>query len=137
MDIVELGAIGELVGGIAVLITLIYLAGQVRHSKEATEANTRSLRAATRFEVGKYWSEETMRMALSPDIAGIIATGFRDVGSLDDNGRERLIAFFLQHTLMKDTLYHQFLEGVLPEDVWRAQEMVTVGLLRCEAYLRE
>ncbi len=30
MDIMELGAIGELVGGVAVLVTLAYLATQVR-----------------------------------------------------------------------------------------------------------
>ncbi len=35
MDLVELGAIGELVGGVAVLITLIYLALQVRHTAES------------------------------------------------------------------------------------------------------
>ncbi len=38
MDIMELGAIGELVGGVAVVATLIYLAVQVKD-------NTRSLRA--------------------------------------------------------------------------------------------
>ena len=32
MDIMELGAIGELVGGVAVIATLVYLALQVRHS---------------------------------------------------------------------------------------------------------
>ncbi len=35
MNIMELGAIGELVGGVAVLITLIYLALQVRHTAES------------------------------------------------------------------------------------------------------
>ena len=32
MNIMELGAIGELVGGVAVIATLVYLAMQVRHS---------------------------------------------------------------------------------------------------------
>ena len=32
MDIMELGAVGELVGGVAVIATLIYLGLQVRHS---------------------------------------------------------------------------------------------------------
>ena len=43
MSIVELGALGEFVGSIAVVVTLIFLAIQVRHSKDATEANTRSV----------------------------------------------------------------------------------------------
>ena len=38
-----LGNYGEFVGAIAVVGTLFYLAVQVRHSKDATEANTRSL----------------------------------------------------------------------------------------------
>ena len=38
-----LGNYGEFVGAIAVVATLFYLAVQVRHSKRATEANTRSL----------------------------------------------------------------------------------------------
>ena len=40
-----LGNYGEFVGAIAVVATLFYLALQVRHSKEATEANTRSIDA--------------------------------------------------------------------------------------------
>ena len=42
MNIMELGALGEFVGSIAVVVTLVFLAIQVRHSKNATEANTRS-----------------------------------------------------------------------------------------------
>ena len=38
-----LGNLGEFVGAIAVVATLVYLAIQVRHSKEAMEANTRSM----------------------------------------------------------------------------------------------
>jgi len=39
-----LGAIAETLGAIGVIATLIYLAIQVRHSKSATEANTKQMR---------------------------------------------------------------------------------------------
>jgi len=39
MNIMELGAIGEFVGSIAVLATLVYLAVQLRQSKELLERN--------------------------------------------------------------------------------------------------
>ena len=84
-----LGNYGEFVGAIAVVVTLGYLAVQVRHSREATEANTKSLKAAARFESGRYWTEETIRMALSPDMATIVATGFEDASRLNDGDRER------------------------------------------------
>ena len=40
MDLMELGAIGELVGGLAVVITLIYLAVQVRGNMASEKAET-------------------------------------------------------------------------------------------------
>ena len=110
-----IGAVGEIIGAVAVVITLAYLAVQVRHSREATEANTKSLKAAARFESGRYWSEETIRMALSPDMAMIVAAGFEDASQLSDDDRERLIAWYLQHMLMKDALYQQHVDGVATE----------------------
>ena len=41
MTISDLGAIGELIGSFAVLLTLIYLAIQVRHSRELLERQER------------------------------------------------------------------------------------------------
>lgn len=131
-----LGNFGEFVGAIAVVVTLVYLAVQVRHSREATETNTRSLRSVARIEAGKNWWEEAVRLALSPDMARIVAQGFEDASVLDDNDRERLVVWYMQHFFMKDTAYHQYLEGVLPEDVWKAHELVTFGLVRSESVMR-
>lgn len=41
------GGIGELTGAMAVVVTLVYLAIQVRHSKDALDVNSRETRAAT------------------------------------------------------------------------------------------
>ena len=122
-----LGNFGEFFGAIAVVITLGYLAVQVRHSKEATEAHTKSLRSAARFEAGKSWWEEALQMALSKDMARIIAVGYEDPGRLDDAELQRFIAWGLQYFLREDMLYHQYLEGVLPEDVWSAHAQVTAA----------
>ena len=46
-----LGNYGEFVGAIAVVATLVYLAVQVRHGKEATEANTRSMDESRKVEL--------------------------------------------------------------------------------------
>ena len=46
MDTAQLlGNFGEFAGAIAVVVTLLYLAAQVRQSKLATEANTKIIRA--------------------------------------------------------------------------------------------
>ena len=38
-----LGNFGAFIGAIVVVLTLVFLASQVRHNREATEANTRSM----------------------------------------------------------------------------------------------
>jgi len=48
-----LGNIGELVAAIAVVATLFYLAVQVRQSKDATNANTRSLEQSREFALNE------------------------------------------------------------------------------------
>ena len=61
MEIIQmLGSLGEFVGAIAVVATLIYLAIQVGHSKEAMDANTRSLdetRKLATVEAQRGWTE--------------------------------------------------------------------------------
>jgi hypothetical protein len=49
MTIIELGALGELLGAIAVVLTLIYLSVQVRHSRELLEANRVAIEEGARF----------------------------------------------------------------------------------------
>ena len=49
-SIQDIGALGEAIGAVAVLFTLLYLATQVRQSKKATEANTRSLRGSASWD---------------------------------------------------------------------------------------
>lgn len=63
MSIQDLGAIGELLGSLLVLITLIYLAVQVRHSRELLEENRKlSLSAAYQARTG-------FRITLAKDFA--------------------------------------------------------------------
>ncbi len=47
MTIVELGALGEFLGSVAVLVTLIYLALQVQQTKRQIESNTNAILGAS------------------------------------------------------------------------------------------
>ena len=50
-----LGNLGEFLGAIAVFITLIYLAVQVRHGREAVAANTKSLEENRRLALAQVY----------------------------------------------------------------------------------
>ena len=68
MDIMELGAIGELVGGVAVIASLVYVGLQVRQ-------NTKAVLAATFQEVSRTSATFSVQMAEGP----IIGSGLSGV----------------------------------------------------------
>jgi hypothetical protein len=131
-----IGAIGEIVGAIAVVATLGYLAVQTRYARQSMDANTKAIRSAARIESGRYWSEEGIQLAVSPDMAGILARGLENAQDLDDEERERLIAWFVQHVVATDALYLQYADGSLPEDAWAAHETTLIGMVQYDAFTR-
>lgn len=68
MDIMELGALGELVGGIAVLVTLAYLALQIRQS-----GRTSSLNAG--HSIANEIATFLERLALDPEVHSVWERG--------------------------------------------------------------
>lgn len=70
MDWNAIGAIGEIVGAIAVVITLIFLTAQLRQNTKAVEHSTE--RGA--FEDGQAW---LYRMVENPDVAALYRSGLK------------------------------------------------------------
>jgi hypothetical protein len=91
-----LGAIGEIVGAVAVVITLIYLAVQTRQSTEAVRhAFSRGV-----MEDANAWR---FRIVENPDVSELFREGLRDPESLDANDKYRFrmlldaLVFHWQH----------------------------------------
>ena len=57
-----LGNLGEFLGAIAVVVTLFYLAVQVRHGKEATEANTHSLDESRKLAAAQAYQNRSTQL---------------------------------------------------------------------------
>ena len=93
-----IGAIGDFVGGLGVILSLVYLATQVRHSARVTEENTREVGAAAREAVFGSFSR-WRAMAVDEQLSRIFVRGCDD---LSDLGREERFQFGL---LMQDLLY--------------------------------
>jgi hypothetical protein len=60
MTLQDLGAIGELVGGVAVIFSLVYVAHQIRQNSRLIEQNSRQLEAsmyfATNDSFNRWWA---------------------------------------------------------------------------------
>ncbi len=114
-----LGNYGEFVGAVAVVITLVYLAVQVRHSRQATEVNTTALLAsnyAAWNDAASSWGDFVARH--SARLCAISEKSTLDELSAD----ERYVAIGLAVKVLNQGqavfLYHR--EGSLPEDIFRA-----------------
>ena len=103
MDLMQaaqlLGNFGEFVGAIAVVLTLIYLAMQVRHSRESMEEHTRALdenRKLTRADMERrfvqQWDEVNYLLSENRDTTSIMRRGNDDLESLDED--DQAIFFF-------------------------------------------
>lgn len=102
-----LGAIGEVVGAAAVVVTLAYLAVQIRQNTRAVKANTSQAISASRVEfVGS--------IAESSELSGIFFSGLRDRDALEGDNRERFDFLLYKLFAGLDNQLYQYGQGGLP-----------------------
>jgi hypothetical protein len=110
-----ISAIGQIIGALAVVISLIYLAKEVGSNAHATRrATMRSmLDSLNRF------SQQT---TTHPDLIELCIRGFDDFESLERTDRARFISYM--HALFRtvEDVYYQHLEGHVDPRVWRGLE---------------
>ncbi len=111
-----LGAIGETIGALGVIGTLVYLAVQIRQ-------NTKSLRASTYQAVLDSSRSDNELILVHPHLEHVYRVGRRDPTALTDEERPLfrllLAQFFLNHEMM--FLQHQ--QGVIDDDLWERRQI--------------
>ena len=112
-----ISAIGQLVGALAVVISLIYLAREVR-------SNARATRQAAMRSTLDVLNRHTQQITEHADLAELRNRGFEDFESLEGADRARFGS--LMHQLFRnlEDVYYQHLEGHLDPRVWRGIEVV-------------
>ncbi len=71
------GAIGEIIGATAVVLTVFYLALQIRSSRQAANSETER-------HLLQVWDDNFAALAADTGVASIMTRGFRDVSSLTE-----------------------------------------------------
>ena len=118
-----LGNYGEFVGAIAVVITLVYLAVQIRQ-------NTESLRLSSELALCKQTSDFAARMWPHPEAIRLWDLAITDPGSLsiDDVRQYRWMVADL--FMMYEGHYQLYKRGHVAEDVWKSKTDMMCGLLK-------
>ena len=128
-----LGNYGEFVGAIAIVVTLVYLAVQVRHSKEATEANTKVAKATTRQALADGMQRLGSDVVENDDIARIITDGMAGV-ELKPHETFRLQCRCFRDLRFFDNAFYQFKEGLLTNEEWEPIRMNLALVMQFPGY---
>ena len=88
MTIEDIGSLGELIGAIATVATLFYLAGQIR-------ANTGAVKSAAAQSVHENFATWYRMLASDPELAQVLTDGLRDYSTLSESGKARFVSTFM------------------------------------------
>ncbi len=122
MTLQDLGSIGEFVAAIATLITLIYLAAQIRQ-------NTKSVRTSTYQAVLDSSRSDTELILANPQLERIYRLGRRNYDDLKDDERPVFRMLLTQLLLNYESLFLQLRHGIIDEDFWRGRQQLLRALL--------
>ena len=123
-----ISAVGEIVGATAVVVTLIYLAVQVRHGTRATQAA--SIHAASALD-----QEFLMKIGESPETATLWVAYLTDPQSLPDD--QLMQGHYLFGAVFRrlENIYHQHELGTLSERGWQSRQSLLTGLARTRGFV--
>lgn len=128
MTLIELAAVAEVVSAVAVVVTLIYLAIQVRHSKESLDANTKAMHGQVISDVTKNVQDHMSMVVQGHDIAEIL----KKLGSekeMDPDSALLLDMFLTAVFVARQNEYFQWKQGLLDDSVFRSLHHITRTIL--------
>lgn len=118
----QLGNVGEVVGAVAVVISLVYLASQLRHS-------TQTVRAATHQSIVAAAAACNATISTHKELARIFRIGSEDPESLDEDERVQFAFLCSQLFDIFENLYLQRSYETLDDDFWLPRSRAYLGLL--------
>jgi hypothetical protein len=107
----ELGNLGEFLGAVGVIVSLIYLATQIRQ-------NTKSVRAAAIDAATDRFIESSRLISLNPELAELLEAGHKDYGALSHIQKRRYRLHYLANSLQFENMFRKYRDGLLPDSQW-------------------
>jgi hypothetical protein len=106
-----LGATAELLGAIAVLVTLLYLARQIRQNRESVES-------ASAETVLSNISNALQNAASSSQISNVLLSGMENIGELTEQERGQFLFWFYSYFRILEQGYHHYLTKNFNSSIW-------------------
>jgi hypothetical protein len=108
MTLNDLANLGQIIGALAVVISLFYVAHQIRQ-------NTNAVRSAIAQAVHKHFAKWYHLVAADDELAQIVARGLRDHAPLPEKERVRFVAAFMAFLSSSQNAFLKWREGLLAQ----------------------
>ena len=122
MSIQDWGAIGEVVGAIGVILTLLYLATQIRQ-------NTRQIRSEGHQGITDSYSATLGQLLADDELFKSIVRGCQDWDSISAFQQSQCHIFFHQHLMHFRVAFQLHDKGAIDDDVYRSVEDVHIRFM--------
>jgi hypothetical protein len=107
-----IGAIAELLGAIGVIASLVYLATQIRQSRE-------QMRASTAQQFQSQVMATAQAGARDPELFQLLRRGSANIDQLDEDELGRFTIYWQGILTEYDNAYYQYRAGLLDEARWQ------------------
>lgn len=106
-----LGSVGEFLGSVGVLISLVYLAVQIKK-------NTETERTSTYQSIVRDFGDMNQMMASLPDLTYLYVQALESFGGMEPAEKARISQVFYMTFRYFENMYYQHRKGYLEEEVW-------------------
>ena len=120
MSLIDLANSGQVIGAIAVVISLIYVALQIRQ-------NTNAVRAATSQSVHEHFANWYNSLARDASLSKIVIGGLRDYGALSETDKVQFVATFMAFLSYSQNAFIKWKQGLLAPPLWLAWEQIIMN----------
>ena len=133
MTLMEWGALGELIGGVAIVVSLIYVGLQIKQ-------NTNALKLSTAHDATTDMADLNLLPAQHPEFADIFFRGLQDINALKGSERLTLYGYFHKFFRTYENTYYQFTHGALESGPFKSitkQYIFLTSLPGAQVYWQE
>jgi len=110
----ELGNLGDFIGGLAVIATLVYLAVQVRQNTQLLRANALSASSAANVAFNHL-------LGSNPDAARVFQVGLEDFEALSEEEQRQFLQLLRGLMASYEHRFQQHALGMVEDRIWQQQ----------------
>ncbi len=114
----DFGNLGDFLGGIGVVVTLLYLAIQIRQNTAQVRQNTKAVSAAAHNILTENLNLYNSNLISNEDVAATILKADRGFSDLSDTESMRFLAMSSSMFRSFENIFHHHQAGLLTDEQW-------------------